>query len=88
METNDIWRYRLSPESEVVHLACRIIFDKRKVPTHYKEKLEKSLDKCDKDKLKYVFGLALFKAGYHISELVVEKKFNNLFQEYVQFSDY
>ena len=88
VKTNDFWRYRLSPESEVVHTVCRIIFDKRRVPAHYEDRLERNLDKCDKDELKYAFNLALFKAGFHIFELVTNSRFNNLFQEYIQFSDY
>jgi len=88
VKTNDFWRYRLSPESEVVHTTCRIIFDKRRILEHYKDRLEKNLDKCDEDELKHAFSLALFKAGNHIFELATSRKFNNLFQEYIQFSDY
>ena len=88
VKTEDMWRYRLSPESEVVHTVCRIIFDKRSVPPHYRDRLERNIDKCDKEELDRVFGLALFKAGSHISELVINRKFDDLFEEYIGYADY
>tara|TARA_Y100000034_G_C6858047_1_gene390207 strand:+ start:51 stop:671 length:621 start_codon:yes stop_codon:yes gene_type:complete len=88
VKTEDMWRYRLSPESEVVHTVCRIIFDKISVPPHYRDRLERNLDKCDKEELARVFGLALFKAGSHMSELVINRKFDDLYEEYIGYADY
>ena len=88
VKVDDIWKYRLSPESYIVHTVCRIIFDKRTVMPHYKDRLERLLVECDSSKLGYALNLALFKFGPRALDLVMNKEFDNLFQEYISYSDY
>ena len=88
VKTNDIWKYVLSPEANVVHTVCRIIWDKQKTPPHYEERLSKSIDECDFNKLSYAFEIALFKFGKKALELVKNKEFKNLFEEYITYTDY
>ena len=88
IKTNDIWKYILSPEANIVHTVCRIIWDKRKTPPHYEERLNKLVDQCDFNKLSYAFEIALFKFGKKASELVKNKQFNNIFEEYITYIDY
>ena len=47
VKTNDVWKYKLSVESDIVHTACRIIFDKKEVPRHYEDNLKKLVKKQD-----------------------------------------
>jgi len=86
--TDDIWKYRLAPESDITHTVCRIIFDKRMVMPHYKDRLERLLVECDSSKLGHALNLALFKFGPRALDLVMNKEFDNLFQEYISYSDY
>ena len=90
VKTNDTWRYRLSPESNVVHPTCRMIFDKRQedTPPHYRKRLEKALNLSNKSELKLVFDMALFKFGEKALELVTKGELDNLFQEYISYGDY
>ena len=88
IKTNDIWKYVLSPEANVVHTVCRIIWDKQKTPPHYEERLSKSIDECDFNKLSYAFEIALFKFGKKALELVKNKEFKNIFEEYITYIDY
>ena len=88
IKTNDIWKYILSPEANIVHTVCRIIWDKRKTPPHYEERLTKLVDKCDFNKLSYAFEIALFKFGKKALELIKNKQFNNIFEEYITYTDY
>ena len=88
VKTNDIWKYTLSPEANIVHTVCRIIWDKRKTPPHYEERLNKLVDECDFNKLSYAFEIALFKFGKKALELVKNKQFNNIFEEYITYIDY
>ena len=88
IKTNNIWKYTLSPEANIVHTVCRIIWDKRKTPSHYEERLNKLVDQCDFNKLPYAFEIALFKFGKKALELVKNKQFNNIFEEYITYTDY
>ena len=83
-----MWKYTLSPEANIVHTVCRIIWDKRKTPSHYEERLNKLVDECDFNKLSYAFEIALFKFGKKALELVKNKQFNNIFEEYITYIDY
>ena len=88
IKTNDIWKYILSPEANIVHTVCRIIWDKKKTPPHYEVKLNKLIDECDFNKLSYAFEIALFKFGKKALELVKNKEFKNIFEEYITYIDY
>lgn len=88
VKTDDFRKYELSPEANVVHTVCRIIYDKRTVPPHYKERLDKNITNCDADKLKHAFSMALFKFGDRAFELVMERKYDVMFQEYISYADY
>tara|TARA_B100001094_G_C17860145_1_gene636988 strand:+ start:59 stop:748 length:690 start_codon:yes stop_codon:yes gene_type:complete len=88
IKTNDIWKYTLSPEAEVVHTVCRVIWDKKHTPPHYKERLDKAIDKCDFNKLSYAFEIALFKFGEKALELVKNRQYRNLFEEYITYTNY
>ena len=88
IKTNDIWKYILSPEANVVHTVCRIIWDKKKTPPHYIERLNKSIDKYDFNKLSYAFDIALFKFGKKALELVKNRQYKNLFEEYITYTKY
>ena len=88
IKTNDIWKYILSPEAEVVHTVCRVIWDKKHTPPHYKERLDKAIDKCDFNKLSYEFEIALFKFGEKALELVKNRQYKNLFEEYITYTNY
>ena len=88
VKTGDIWKYRLSPESNVVHTVYRIIFDKKNVPKHYRRRLEENLLECNGEELRLVFDMVLFKFGKRAFELVINKKFDSLIEEYVGYSDY
>ena len=88
IKTNDILKYSLSPEAEVVHTVCRVIWDKKHTPPHYKERLDKAIDKCDFNKLSYAFEIALFKFGGKALELVKNRQYKNLFEEYITYTNY
>ena len=88
IKTNDMWKYILSPEANIVHTVCRIIWDKQKTPSHYEERLNKLVDECDFDKLSYAFEIALFKFGKKALELIKNKQFNNIFEEYITYTNY
>ena len=88
IKTNDMWKYILSPEANVVHTVCRIIWDKKKTPPHYEERLSKLIDECDFNKLSYTFEISLFKFGKRALELIKNKEFKNLFEEYITYTDY
>ena len=88
VKTNDIWKYILSPEANVVHTVCRIIWDKQKTPPHYEERLSKLIDECDFNKLSYAFEIALFKFGKKALELVKNRQYKNLFEEYITYTNY
>tara|TARA_Y100000356_G_C11216688_1_gene266711 strand:- start:100 stop:708 length:609 start_codon:yes stop_codon:yes gene_type:complete len=88
IKTNDMWKYVLSPEANIVHTVCRIIWDKQKTPSHYEERLNKLVDECDFDKLSYAFEIALFKFGKKALELIKNKQFNNIFEEYITYTNY
>jgi len=88
IKTNDIWKYILSPEANVVHTVCRIVWDKQKTPPHYEERLDKSINECDFNKLSYAFDIALFKFGKRALELVKNRQYQNLFEEYITYINY
>ena len=88
IKSNDIWKYKLSPEANIVHIACRIIFDKKTVPQHYKDQLEILLNNIDKNELFYAFELALFKYAKHACNLILNKKFEQLPTSYIACCDY
>ena len=88
VKTNDMWRYRLSPESNVVHTVCRIVFDKRKTPPHYKDRLERCIVDCNSDELLKAFNMTLFKFGKKAHELVMNKQYDNIAKEYITYTDY
>tara|TARA_Y100000593_G_scaffold93386_1_gene188076 strand:+ start:366 stop:968 length:603 start_codon:yes stop_codon:yes gene_type:complete len=88
VKTDDIWRYRLSPESNVVHTVCRIVFDKRKTPPHYKDRLIRCMKDCDSDELLRAFDMALFKFGKKAHELVMNAEYDNIATEYIRYTDY
>ena len=78
----------MSPEANVVHTVCRIIWDKKHTPHHYEERLNQLINECDLNKLSYAFEIALFKFGKKALELVKNKQFKNLFEEYITYTDY
>jgi len=88
VKTNDVWRYSLSPEAEVVHLTCRIVFDKKKVPIHYKNRFEELIPKINKEELYKAFELALFKYAKHAYKLILDKKYDQLPTSYISCCDY
>ncbi len=88
IKTDDMFKYILSPEANIVHTVCRIIWDKKKTPLHYIERLNKSIDECDFNKLSYAFDIALFKFGKKALELVKNRQYENLFEEYITYTDY
>lgn len=88
IKTNDMWKYILSPEANIVHTVCRIIWDKQKTPPHYEERLNKLVNECDFNKLSYAFEIALFKFGKKALELIKNKQFNNIFEEYITYTNY
>ena len=88
VKTDDMWKYTLSPEANVVHTVCRIIWDKKKTPPHYEERLNKLINECDFNKLSYAFDIALFKFGKKALELVKNRQFKNLFEEYITYINY
>ncbi len=88
IRTNDIWKYRLSNESNIVHTVCRIVFDKRKTPPHYKERLLKCMEDFNSDELLRVFNMALFKFGKRAHELILNKELDNIANEYITYTEY
>tara|TARA_Y100001963_G_scaffold158125_1_gene256711 strand:+ start:371 stop:955 length:585 start_codon:yes stop_codon:yes gene_type:complete len=88
LKTKDLWKFNLSTEAEIVHLTCRIIFDKKEVPQHYKNRLEKLITKVDEKELFYAFELALFKYAKHAHKLVLNKNFEQLSTSYTACCDY
>ena len=78
----------MSPEANIVHTVCRIIWDKRKTPPHYEERLDKALEQCDMNKLSYAFEIALFKFGKKALELVKNKEYKDIFKEYITYTNY
>jgi hypothetical protein len=88
VKTDDMWKYTLSPEANVVHTVCRIIWDKKKTPPHYEERLNKLINECDFNKLSHAFDIALFKFGKKALELVKNRQFKNLFEEYITYINY
>ena len=88
IKTDDMWRYKLSPEANIVHTVCRIVFDKRKTPPHYKDRLERCVNECDSNELLKVFNMALFKFGKKGHELVMNKQYDNIAHEYITYKDY
>ena len=88
LTNSNTWKYTLSPEAEIVHLVCRIIFDKKTVPTHYKSKLKELIPKVDSKELFYAFELALFKYANHACDLVLNENFEHLPSSYVACCDY
>ena len=88
VKTNDMWKYKLSVESDIVHTTCRIIFDKKQVPQHYKDNLKKLVEKADKEELLHAFELALFDYAKHAHRLILEKKFDELSKNYISCCDY
>ena len=53
----------------MVHTVCRIVFDKRKTPPHYKDRLERCIVDCNSDEL-------LMKKSNIIILPVIEKSLN------------
>tara|TARA_Y100000593_G_C4322140_1_gene344402 strand:- start:9263 stop:9865 length:603 start_codon:yes stop_codon:yes gene_type:complete len=88
VKTGNMWRYRLSPESNVVHTICRIVFDKKKTPPHYKDRLIRCMKDCDSDELLRAFNMTLFKFGKKAHELVLNGEFDNIAHEYITYMDY
>ena len=88
IKTNDVWKFKLSTEAEIVHLTCRIIFDKKEVPLHYKKKLEELITKVNEKELYYAFELALFKYAKHAHQLILSKNFEQLPTSYIACCDY
>jgi len=88
IKSNDVWKYKLSPEANIVHIVCRIIFDKKTVPQHYQNKLESLLNSIDKDELLYALELALFKYAKHAYNLILNRKFEHLSTSYIACCDY
>ena len=88
INTNNGWKYNLSTESEIVHLTCRIIFDKKEVPQHYKDRLEELILKVNKKELLYAFELALFKYAKHAHQLILSRNFEELPTNYITCCDY
>ena len=72
VKTNDLWKYRLSPEANVVHTVCRIVFDKRKTPPHYKDRLIRCMEQSNSDELLKAFNMTLFKFGKKIFNKITE----------------
>ena len=88
VKTNDMWKYTLSPEANIVHTVCRIIWDKKMTPPHYEERLSKLIGECDFNKLSYAFEIAVFKFGKKALELVKNKQFKDIFEEYITYTNY
>lgn len=88
IKTNDEWRYKLSVESEIVHLTCRIIFDKKQVPQHYEDRLKDLITKVDEKELMYAFELSLFDYAKHAHRLVLDGRFTELPNNYISCCDY
>tara|TARA_Y100001963_G_scaffold140284_1_gene207134 strand:+ start:637 stop:1221 length:585 start_codon:yes stop_codon:yes gene_type:complete len=88
IKTNDVWKYKLSVESDIVHTVCRIIFDKKDAPQHYIDKLNDLVNDVDEKELLYAFKLALFDYAKHACKLVLECKFKELPTNYISRCDY
>ena len=88
IKTNNVWKFNLSTEAEIVHLTCRIIFDKKEVPQHYKDRLEELITKVNEKELYHAFELALFKYAKHAHQLILSKNFEQLPTSYISCCDY
>jgi hypothetical protein len=88
VKTDDVWKYRLSVESDIVHTACRIIFDKKNTPQHYIDKLNKLIDGVNEKELLYAFKLSLFDYAKHACRLIMDRKFKELPTNYISRCDY
>jgi len=88
VKTDEEWKYKLSVEAEIVHITCRIIFDKKEVPQHYKDNLENLIKKVDEKELLHAFELSLFDYAKHAHKLILEQKFDELPKNYISCCDY
>ena len=78
----------LSFEDEFVHLLTRCIFDKKSFHKDYINRIEFLLRKIDISVVKGLLELVFYKYTNRLIEMIENKRFEKIPQDYIQFKNY
>ena len=86
--SRSVWQFELSPEVLLVHLITRCVFDKRKFSKAYIKEIERVFSRVDVLVFEQLLSLVFFKFTRQLIVMLRQKKYSNIFDNYIQFSDY
>ena len=72
----------------LVHLITRCVFDKRKFSKAYIKEIERVFSRVDVLVFEQLLSLVFFKFTRQLIVMLRQKKYSNIFDNYIQFSDY
>ncbi len=87
VNVDEIWKIQPSPEDELIHILCHCIFDKRKVPQKYINRINHLLKNTDKNKIEYLMERAFY-ASWESIYSKMKSDPSKLYEEYVQYTNY
>ena len=86
--SSDFGYWALSYEDEFVCLLSRSIFDKKEFQTNYIERINELYIKINKDDVVEKLNLIFFKYTPHLLQLIKDKKYSNIIENYFKFKEY
>ena len=78
----------MDDESQLIHLICHCIFDKNKFTGYYCEKVNELFSKINKKTFLEILQPFFYKYSENLYELLSNKNYENIFEEYLSFKEY
>ena len=88
VKTDNCWKYEPSKEDYIVHLCCRVIFDKRGCDEKYTSWIQEAYKDCDEKKVRDLCTLIFYSATDRIVECISNNQSQHLFKTYITSSQY
>ena len=86
---NNFFYYKMDRYSQLIHLICHCIFDKNQFSRYYSDQINNLLNqKIDHELLLKMLKKNFYKFADKLLELLLTKKFDTIFKNYLTFKEY
>jgi len=84
----NFYYFKLDDHSQLLHLICHCIFNKKFFSEYYKQKIEKLILQIDHIFFVKILEKIFFKFSPFLLKLILQKKYNNIIDNYLSFREY
>lgn len=87
-EPDSVWLYRPSPVDELMHIICHCLLDKKQVKEYYAIRIKELIKEVDLSLLEEILGEVFFKFAPPLVRSLQNGTLENLYSEYLEYSEY